>query len=47
MRYKKLWIGYNIAVTAALRAEGVRGILHGAAHMNRGLHRWHAKADVL
>ena len=48
MRYKKLWTGYvHITVTAALRAEGVRGILHGAAHMNRGLHRWHAKADVL
>ena len=47
MRYEKLWIGYDhITVTAALRAEGVRGILHGAAHRSKGLHWWHARADV-
>ena len=47
MRYKKLWTGYvHITVTAALRAEGVLGILHGAAHKNSGLHRWHATAYV-
>ena len=47
MRYKKLWTGYDhITVTAALRAEGVLGILHGAAHRNKGLHWWHARVDV-